>query len=89
MIKGIITFDMLGFHRPREFYSPKYGTRFDDLVEDYRSTLYWDPSIRTDSSGMAQVSFYCSDIATDFHIVVEGISTDGKIGSNEKIITVE
>ena len=89
MIKGILKFDMLGFHRPREFYSPKYGTRFDDLVEDYRSTLYWDPSIRTDSSGLAQISFYGSDIATDFHIVIEGISTDGKIGSNEKIIRVE
>ncbi len=89
MIKGILKFDMLGFHRPREFYSPKYGTRFDDLVEDFRSTLYWDPYIRTDSSGLAQISFYCSDITTDFHIVVEGISTDGRIGRNEKIITVE
>ncbi|KPL13082.1 MAG: hypothetical protein AMS26_15600 [Bacteroides sp. SM23_62] len=89
MIKGILKFDMLGYHRPREFYSPKYGTQFDDLVEDYRSTLYWDPNIRTDSTGLAQISFYCSDISSTFHIVVEGISTEGKIGSNEKIIQVQ
>ncbi len=89
MIKGILTFDMLGYHRPREFYSPKYGTPFDGLTEDYRSTLYWDPNIRTDSTGLAQISFYCSDISSTFHIVVEGISTEGKIGSNEKIIKVQ
>ena len=88
-IKGILKFDMLGYHRPREFYSPKYGTRFDDLVEDYRTTLYWDPDIRTDSTGIAKISFYCSDISSTFHLVVEGISTEGKIGSNEKIIQVQ
>lgn len=89
MIKGILKFDMLGFHRPREFYSPKYGTRFDDLVEDYRTTLYWDPYIRTDSTGMAKISFYCSDVRSSYHIVVEGISEEGKIGRNEKIIQVQ
>jgi TonB-dependent SusC/RagA subfamily outer membrane receptor len=89
MIKGILKFDMLGFHRPREFFSPKYGTQFDDLVEDNRTTLFWDPYIRTDSSGLARVSFYCSDISTTYHITVEGISTDGRIGSNEKMIRVE
>ncbi len=89
IIKGILKFDMLGFHKPREFYSPRYGTQFDDLVEDNRSTLYWDPNIRTDSAGFARISFYCSDISTNFHIVVEGISTEGKIGSNEKIIQVQ
>ena len=89
MIKGILKFDMLGFHRPREFYSPKYGTRFDNLVEDYRTTLYWDPYIRTDSTGMAKISFYCSDVRSSYHIVVEGISEEGKIGRNEKIIQVQ
>jgi TonB-dependent SusC/RagA subfamily outer membrane receptor len=89
IIKGILKFDMLGYHRPREFYSPKYGTRFDDLVEDYRTTLYWNPGIRTDSTGFARISFYCSDVSSNFHLVVEGISTDGKIGSNEKIIKVQ
>jgi TonB-dependent SusC/RagA subfamily outer membrane receptor len=89
VIKGILKFDMLGYHRPREFYSPKYGTRFDDLVEDYRTTLYWEPHINTDSTGLAQISFYCSDVSSTFHLVVEGISTEGKIGSNEKIIQVQ
>ena len=89
LIKGILKFDMLGYHRPREFYSPKYGTRFDDLVEDYRTTLFWEPNIRTDSTGLAQISFYCSDITSTFNLVVEGISTEGKIGSNEKIIQVQ
>ena len=89
IIKGILKFDMLGYHRPREFYSPKYGTRFDDLVEDYRTTLFWEPNIRTDSTGLAQISFYCSDITSTFNLVVEGISTEGKIGSNEKIIQVQ
>ncbi len=61
MVKGVLNFKMLGFYKPREFYSPKYGTEFDYLYPDNRSTLYWAPVIETDSLGNAAVEFYSSD----------------------------
>jgi hypothetical protein len=68
---------MLGYYKPREFYSPKYGTEFDHLYPDNRTTLYWAPVIRTDSLGFAAVEFYSSDTRGNFEAVLEGISGKG------------
>lgn len=83
IIKGKLNFEMLGYHRPDEFYSPKYGTRFDDLITDTRSSLYWDPEVITDGTGTARIRFYNSEKLSTFYIVAEGISPDGSIGSSE------
>lgn len=83
LIKGKLTFDMLGYHKAREFYKPKYGSEYDHLIRDERATVYWDPEVHTDASGHASVSFYNSDISGDFHIIVEGITNEGEIGRTE------
>ena len=80
---------MLGYHKPSEFYSPKYGTEFDNLVIDTRSSLFWDPEVRTDGNGIARVKFYNSDKLSRFYVVVEGISPNGKIGQTERTYTVK
>ncbi|NDV81181.1 hypothetical protein [Bacteroides sp. 51] len=49
------------------------------LKPDFRHTLYWNPfveSIIHDSS--AEMSFYTSDLAGEFKVVVEGFTKDGK-----------
>jgi TonB-dependent SusC/RagA subfamily outer membrane receptor len=81
MKKGVIDFRMLGFHRAREFYSPKFGTEFDYLIPDTRTTLFWDPMVETDENGQSTVSFYNSDRTGKFWVVVEGISGDGTPGN--------
>jgi TonB-dependent SusC/RagA subfamily outer membrane receptor len=88
MQKGILEFEMLGYHKPGEFYSPRYGTQFDDLVRDERSSLYWNPSVFTDSTGTARIRFYNADRKSRFYITVEGITRDGKIGQTERSYTV-
>ena len=42
-----------GYQEPVAFYSPKYdkGNKDNALIPDFRSTLYWNPSLQTDSSG--------------------------------------
>jgi TonB-dependent SusC/RagA subfamily outer membrane receptor len=87
-VKGVLDFEMLGYHRPREFYSPVYGTEFDDLVIDNRSSLFWNPEIRTDKNGNAQIRFFNSDKLSTFYVVAEGISPGGSIGRAEKIYEV-
>ncbi len=75
--KGVLNFQMLGYYKPREFYSPKYGTAFDHLYPDNRTTLYWAPVIHTDSLGNAAAEFYSSDTRGNFEVVLEGISEKG------------
>ena len=71
----------LGFQVPVEFYSPKYDTpesKYFD-IPDYRTTIFWKPDITIKESGEASFEFYTSDSPTTYSVVVEGISTDGKI----------
>ncbi len=89
MIKGILTFEMLGYHHPAEFYSPRYGTEFDHLIVDNRTSLYWDPVVVTDGNGTARIRFYNSNKASTFYVVAEGISPHGKIGQAERSYTVK
>ncbi len=78
-----------GFYKSREFYSPAYNTPNSNAdFPDIRNTLYWNPSITTDISSVAHVSFYTSDVHADYRIVVEGISSDGVPGTGYFKISV-
>lgn len=89
MKKGVLESQILGFYRPREFYSPRYGTRFDQLNPDDRITLFWAPTIMTDSKGQADTTFFTSDVKGKFDISLEGISPDGKFGAGTSSFDVE
>jgi TonB-dependent SusC/RagA subfamily outer membrane receptor len=89
MKKGILESQILGFYRPREFYSPKYETRLDYMKPDDRITLFWAPSIILDSVGQAEAVFYSSDIKGTFDITIEGITFDGEIGESTATINIE
>ena len=78
-----------GYTPIRKFYSPNYELLPDLKDQDYRNTLYWDPFISTDSTGVAQVSFFNSDEPGDWQVIVEGITTDGKLCRGVKSFTVK
>ena len=73
------------------FASPDYSlvqTR-ESRIPDYRNTLYWNPSVKTDKEGKARVEFFSSDNKADYLINVQGITRDGKPFSCHKIIKVK
>ena len=73
---------MLGYHSSRKFYVPKYKVKDKKTDEkDMRKTVYWKPNVKTDITGKAFIEFYQSDIVNNFEIVIEGIATNGQIGS--------
>lgn len=75
---GIVNFTHPGYSRVREFYAPKYNVPKPEHVKpDFRSTLYWEPSVILDENGAATVSFYTSDQLGEFDIKVEGITLKG------------
>lgn len=71
---GIKTFLLDGLDAPRIFYSPSYeGQKRQNPEYDDRTTLYWDPSRKTDSSGQTKVEFYTGDRKTSFEVIINGI----------------
>ncbi|MDF2158977.1 TonB-dependent receptor plug domain-containing protein [Algoriphagus sp. CAU 1675] len=72
-----------GYQLEKEFYSPKYSPQEPLLVKpDRRITLFWAPSIQTDSEGKASVLFYNHDVESEIHGEIEGIGIDGTPGSS-------
>jgi hypothetical protein len=71
-----------GYYTEREFYQPNYDKPDSlNMIPDYRNTLLWAPIVLTDRNGEAQLEFFCSDIYTGFVGIIEGVSGDGKLGS--------
>ncbi len=77
---GMESTRIIGYSVTRKFYSPNYeSTEQNEKKEDYRNTIYWNPVVRTDSTGVAIEEFYNSDETGDIKIVVEGVTEDGKL----------
>jgi hypothetical protein len=70
------------YYASREFYQPNYDKITEDyILPDFRNTLLWEPSVITNEKGEATLSFYCSDIYTDFTGRIEGVSNEGLMGT--------
>jgi hypothetical protein len=53
------------------------GGAGEENIPDLRTTLYWNPEIKTNRRGRAKVGFYNSDVTRNFQICIEGITEDG------------
>jgi hypothetical protein len=71
--KGTIIFPFQGIYQAREFYKPDYENN-NSKIPDNRTTIYWNPEIKTDSTGKAKVSFYNSDLKGEALIRISGVS---------------
>jgi hypothetical protein len=76
-----------GYSPTRKFYSPDYSVTSKN-ISDNRTTLYWDPNISVNDNKQFTISFYNSDSAKRFHVVVEGFTSDGKLVHFDKVIEV-
>ena len=77
-----------GFSITREFYSPDYSIPNKTApVSDFRSTLFWAPNLKIDSSGIAHFHFYNSDDAKRFRVIIEGMDAQGNVGRLQEIFT--
>ena len=77
------------YYGRHEFYQPDYDKEMTDpKIPDYRNTLLWAPSVITDKNGEATLSFFCSDINTDFSGRIEGVGGAGLLGTADFKFTV-
>jgi hypothetical protein len=70
-----------GYRKPVEFYAPRYDTPESkhNGNPDYRTTIYWKPDLIVPDEGRAFFDFYTADFPTTYSVVIEGLTTDGKI----------
>ncbi|MBL7849955.1 MAG: carboxypeptidase regulatory-like domain-containing protein [Cyclobacteriaceae bacterium] len=84
------TIKLPGFSKTRKFQAPEYDKPQDNSQADYRSTLYWNPEVIVDAAaGVATVTFFASDLAGDYRVVVEGVAGNGKPLRAEALVSVE
>lgn len=66
----------------REFAVPVYDPNDTGPRRDFRETIFWSPSVKTDVTGKATITFPTSDAITGFRVTAEGI-TGGAPGHGE------
>jgi hypothetical protein len=75
-----------GFQQPSAFENPKY-TNVNDASFLKFGTIHWEPMVETDAEGMFKFSIpnlYQKTVK----VVIEGISSDGKLISETKTLTI-
>jgi hypothetical protein len=74
-----------------DFLSPDYSiSEIRNSPEpDFRNTLYWNPSVKPGLDGKVKIEFWTSDIATDYDVNVQGITSEGKTLFIRKILKVK
>jgi hypothetical protein len=72
---GLIVHQPEGYSVRKEFYMPAYDKPEvkQNPTPDLRTTIYWQPVIRTNDQGEAKVSFYTADQKETYTYIVEGI----------------
>lgn len=68
-----------GFSAPEEFYQPDYSNKPLPDVKDYRRTLYWNPNLKLDDNGKAEIRFYGNGTKTPLAVTAEGLANDGTL----------
>lgn len=70
-----------GYYKSREYFSPRYfPIKPEHDVPDKRVLIHWQPLIRTDERGEAQITIFNTDLNTTVNIYLEGLSDNGIAG---------
>ncbi|MDQ2772635.1 MAG: TonB-dependent receptor plug domain-containing protein [Bacteroidota bacterium] len=76
---GVATVKLAGFYEAREFYQPRYNALLTNPPADPRtSTLYWNPDVRTNAKGEAELHFFTADGSGTFQATAEGLGRSGQ-----------
>lgn len=78
---GTVNIKPKGFNNAREFYSPRYDRpNISQQLPDLRSTIYWNPKLKTYANGRTSFSYFNADGPGRYKVIVEGINAAGELG---------
>ncbi|ALJ05642.1 hypothetical protein APS56_11110 [Pseudalgibacter alginicilyticus] len=68
-----------GYHEARLFYVPNLETSNSNLDAKaaIRNTLYWNPYVHPDKTGVSQMEYYNSAVETNVKVTLEGLTATG------------
>lgn len=84
-----VTFSPQGYNKQRQFYMPKYDVAANLNRNDLRTTIYWNPNLSTDKTGVTSFDFFNADGKGQYKVIVEGIDGSGNIGRSVFRYTVK
>lgn len=89
--KNEVSFYPQGYEAVRTFYMPRYNVPRDQqpTTPDLRTTIYWNPNVRTDKNGNATLEFYNADGSGIYKVTIEGFDKDGDLGRKVYHYTVQ
>ena len=67
-----------GFAVCEDFYHPNYSTKPLPDTQDYRRTLYWNPNVKLNENGEAEITLYNNAKTTRISVSAEGWSFKNK-----------
>ena len=86
---GIATVRVPGFYQAREFYQPRYNALITNPPPDTRtSTLYWNPLLKTNARGEAELHFFTGDGSGTFQATAEGLGRAGTPAQGSSTVVV-
>jgi hypothetical protein len=82
------SYQITGYTIAKEFYSPDYSNAAaDSITDDRRKTIFWEPSLSLGRDHKnASISFYNSNYAKRFRVIVEGMNSNGALIHKEIIV---
>ena len=89
---NIVPFTLLGYQKPVEFYVPKYDVDSIRLARghDARRTIYWNPVVTlAPGKERERLSFYTADTPGSYSIILEGITSEGRVCRERYRVTVK
>lgn len=77
-----------GYAPIKEFFSPDYSLKNSvQRGADMRTTLYWEPNLETSQTEKKlSFSFYNADRVKRIKVILEGMTSDGKLVHLERIV---
>jgi hypothetical protein len=78
-----------GLQGQREFFAPRYDGPTPSPLPDRRNLLHWQPSISLEPGARQELTFYTSDQAGRYRVVVQGLGANGQAGSATAVFDVK
>ncbi len=76
---GTIQYNSKSYHLAPNFTAPDYEDLFinSSVLNDTRSTVYWNGHVYTNPNGIANISFYTSDSQSPYSVKITGVTVTG------------
>jgi len=85
--ESVKTLMVNGFATPAKFYGVNHTAHFIPPNSDFRTTLYWNPSVISSTrTGADLVTFFASDSTGPYLVTIEGVTAEGKAFRAEELI---